>query len=424
MRLKQFRRAAVAVAVAALVAPAAAAAHGSVFTVTAKTVVGPVPATAGGLVDQTQYVVTNHGYTYVLRESNGASDKGMINFKVLPSAYRNQAGFTKARLLSEGDTGAQPHATCRNVPQLESLAAILAWQGTDPFYNYVPFQSTSAGLEDAASSWIPVVLAQTGVNLATVTDFAAACASIAGTYVPADTTQTTSASLNAGQVSDALAPFQAQVASLQGDVGTLEGENTTLTARIATLEDENEALAAAKTAAEKAAAEALAAQKAAEARPAAVPVAPAASERERKLAVSLHAKRFPGRPGAIALVTGPAGAKVTLTLRGKGGSVLATTTRNLGPEGAAVGALAPSKATLASLAKAGKAGDRHGRGDRRRRQGDRGRDARSLMSKTSGCCTPMGSHPCSRQGDAPRPGLMPGRGAHRPSIIRRKGRPG
>ena len=357
MKLSRSIQAVAAVAVAALALPAAAGAHGSVFTVTAKTVVGPVPATQGGLVDQTQYAVTNHGYTYVLRESNGATDKGMVNFKVLPGAYRNQAGFTKSRLLSEGDTGAQPHATCRNVPQLESLAAILAWQEADPFYNYVPFQATGAGLQDDPAHWIPVVLAQTGINLATVTDFAAACTSIAGTYVPADTTQTTSASLNAGQVADALAPFQAQVASLQGDIGGLDDEVTALEAKVTTLEGENAALAAGKSAAEKAAADAETARKAAEAKLAATPATPAAvtaAERERRLTVALHARRFSARPGAIALVTGPAGAKVTLTLRTKAGVTLATSTRNLGSEGAAVAALAPSKGTLESLAKAGK----------------------------------------------------------------------
>jgi hypothetical protein len=186
------------IAVAALAVPASAAAHGSVFETEARLGAGPDT--------QTQYAVTNHGFTFVLKESNLALDHGMINYKKHPSAYRS--GLTKTQLLAEGDTGAQPHATCRGVSNLGE-SAILAWQGPDPFYNYVPFQKTAAGLEDDPATWIPVVKDRTGVDLETVADPAAACAGLGGTYKPADETQTTTASLNSGYLEHETAPLKA-----------------------------------------------------------------------------------------------------------------------------------------------------------------------------------------------------------------------
>ncbi|HTE58801.1 MAG TPA: hypothetical protein VK631_00520, partial [Solirubrobacteraceae bacterium] len=160
-----------------------------------------------GPATQTQYVVTNHGFTFVLGETNGlAGTKGMINFRKLPSAYRNTVPFSTWR--TEGGTGAQPHATCE-VAALESEDAIKAWQDADPFYNYVPFQKTAAGLEDYPERWIPVVKARTGVDLATETDPAAACLAEGGTYRQADTTVTTTASLNSGFLEHETAPLTA-----------------------------------------------------------------------------------------------------------------------------------------------------------------------------------------------------------------------
>jgi hypothetical protein len=152
--------------------------------------------------------VTNHGFTFVLKESNGASDHGMTNYKKLPSAYRS--GLTKTQLLAEGDTGAQPHATCRGVSNLGE-SAILAWQGPDPFYNYVPFQKTAAGLEDDPATWIAVVKDRTGVDLATEADPAGACAGLGGTYTPADETVTSTAALNSGFLEHETAPLTAAV---------------------------------------------------------------------------------------------------------------------------------------------------------------------------------------------------------------------
>jgi hypothetical protein len=242
-----------AVAAAALAAPAVAMSHGSVFEVTARTVPtgATPPITPGMLVDQTQYVVTNHGYTMVLRESNGALDQGMINFKWLPGAYRNQPGFepgpagTRTRLLSEGDTGAQPHATCRGVGALGE-PQILAWQEADPFYNYVPWQKTPAGLQDEAevATWIGVVKTATGVDLSTlntVTDFTNACASIGGTYTPADAIVTTAAALASGTIADATAaatgPLNAQIGTLNTKVADLTAARDAAEALVKSLTD-------------------------------------------------------------------------------------------------------------------------------------------------------------------------------------------
>ncbi len=264
------------VAVAALVVPATVFAHGSVYTDVARLAPatdpnGP-PLEAGELEAQTRHVVTNHGYTMVLRETNGATDKGMVDFSRMPGTYRNQPGFepgasgTRTRLLSEGDTGAQPHATCRGVSALDAESAVLGWQDADPFYNYVPFQKAAAGLEDDPALWIEDVLALTGVNLGQVSDVAAQAATelealceapaVGGTFYPADQTQTSTASLNSGFAHDLTTPLTAQIAQLQADLtganaaqtsaqsslaaqtsakSSLEAQNTALTAQVAQL---------------------------------------------------------------------------------------------------------------------------------------------------------------------------------------------
>ncbi len=220
-------------AAAALALPATALAHPTVYESTAKVLpAGPVPPTQGGLLPQTRYLVTNHGFSYVLRESNNATDHGVMNYAAVPGAYRNQPGFesvpgTRTRLLKEADTGAQAHATCRGVAKLDNEAAILAWQGADPFYNYVPFQKTSAGLEDDPAAWIPVVKTLTGVDLETQ-DPAAACAALSGIYTPADEMQTTTAALNSGYLEHETAPLNAQIATLTKAVTDADAARATL----------------------------------------------------------------------------------------------------------------------------------------------------------------------------------------------------
>lgn len=218
--MTSFRIAGALTAAAALALPASAAAHGSVFEVQARLGAGPET--------QTQYLVTNHGFTFALKESNGATDGGMVNYKVLPRAYRET--LTKTQLLAEGDTGAQPHATCRGVAALDE-AAVLAWQGADPFYNYVPWQKGAAGLEDDPALWIAVVEAETGVDLATA-DPATSCTGLGGTYTPADETVTTAKALAAGTVEHETAPLTAEIGRLTGALTTAEGARVALQAAL------------------------------------------------------------------------------------------------------------------------------------------------------------------------------------------------
>jgi hypothetical protein len=216
--------------VAVLAVPALASAHPSVYTDTARVIADP--ANPGVLTDQIRHVVTNHGFTYVLRESNGATDKGVMTYSKLPSAYRNRPGFTKTQWLVEGDTAAQAHATCRGVASLEAEEAVLAWQESDPFYTYVPFQVTSAGLEDDPSHWLPVVRSRTGVDLTRVADPAAACTGLGGTYVPADAMQTPAASLASGTVAEATAPLNAQIEQLKKDKAAADAATAAALARV------------------------------------------------------------------------------------------------------------------------------------------------------------------------------------------------
>ena len=244
--MKIVRAAGACALLAALAVPTAASAHGTVYTHTAKVVVGPTPPpNQGGLEDQVRYVVTNHGFTYVLRETNGITDSGMVDYSQLPSAYRNQPGFepgpagTRTRLLSEGDSGAQPHATC-DVPELMAEPAILAWQGEDPFYNYVPFQKGMAGLEDDPALWHAVVEDETGVDLSGVedADLETVCEALpgadAGSFRPADETQTAAASLASGTIAEATAPLEAQVGTLQAALTAAQQARDTAQGALAT----------------------------------------------------------------------------------------------------------------------------------------------------------------------------------------------
>jgi methionine-rich copper-binding protein CopC len=219
---------------AALAVPAAASAHPSVHKDTAQTV--PDESQPTVLVPQTRYVVANHGFTYVLRETNDRETGGVFDYKSVPGPYR--ATLTWDELVAAGTRGAQAHATCE-VASLTSEQAIRSWQGDDPFYAYVPFQKRSAGLEDDPAMWIPEVKARTGIDLAGVADPAAACAGLGGTYVPADETQSSSAQFNSGLIEHetdtlkaALADAEKATLDLQGLLGAARGEVAKLTARL------------------------------------------------------------------------------------------------------------------------------------------------------------------------------------------------
>lgn len=226
--MKQQISAATALA-AALALPAVADAHPSVYKSEAKTYTGTYP---GGTLDTvTRYAVTNHGFTQVLTETNGVEGKGgVVGFNLVPGGTYRAAKST-AEILDEGGTGVQAHATCTGgTSALDGLAQVAGWQGGNqpapttqqPFFNYVPFQVTSAGLADEPEDWIPTLLAAgfTTADFASAASAQAACAAKGGTYVPADTVTTTSAALSEGLTE----PLEAEVQGLEADKAALSGE--------------------------------------------------------------------------------------------------------------------------------------------------------------------------------------------------------
>lgn len=225
-----------AVAAAALVAPAVASAHPSVWETTAlvNCTATPNPPTSPADVTcdtQRRYVFNNHGTPFVLRESNGKTTGGGIDYQRAPTLLRNAPGFNV--FTSEAATGAQPHATC-DVPALTGPATIRSWQGTDPFFAYVPFQQGAAGVDDSATSWLPVVQAATGLNLETVADTdaarEAACEALPGatasSYVPADATQTTFVAFASHTIQEAVAPLQEEIAAKDAQLSALNAGAT------------------------------------------------------------------------------------------------------------------------------------------------------------------------------------------------------
>src|SRR4051794_35602267 len=131
-----------------LIAPAAASAHPGVYTVTQKVANGAETftqdPTGANLTNRIQYNVANDGWARSFTEDNGLTvGPGMINYKAMPSSWRTPMSADQKRTFANAQTGLQPHATCTGIG-LEDGAVILSWQ-EDPFFNYVPFQSTSAG---------------------------------------------------------------------------------------------------------------------------------------------------------------------------------------------------------------------------------------------------------------------------------------
>jgi hypothetical protein len=215
-------RAAAALAALALALPASAAAVPSVTTVDAKLdapgVTFPTDPSGAGLGSEVRYVVSADGWTAGYAETNGVTGGGVLDYSQLPTDYR--APMTPAEKLAYAGarTDVQPHATCSGVAALGDAANILAWQGGDPSFAYVPWQKTTAGLGDDPAKWIPVVRAATGVDLSAATDFRAACERLAGgRYHAADAVS----SLVGALVANALAPVQRQVTTLQAQVATL-----------------------------------------------------------------------------------------------------------------------------------------------------------------------------------------------------------
>ncbi len=251
-----------AIAVAALAIPAAASAHPSLYVSSAPVLaatglcsatgnVGPYTANAYLLtcVTQTRYVFTNHGNTYLLRESNGKTTGGAISYAHRPGGATGLAAATDYDVFSNPPqgpaTGAQVHATC-DVPALTSPAVIRSWQGTDPFYAYVPFQRTAAGFDDDAASWLGIVKTATGVDLAVVADTdagrEAACEALPGatasSYVPADATQSTKAAWALGPVEAAVEPLEEHIAELTDEVAAKTTELTAVNGSLSNVQAE------------------------------------------------------------------------------------------------------------------------------------------------------------------------------------------
>jgi hypothetical protein len=330
--MKVTRLALFAAAAAVLAVPAAASAHPSVYTGEARIVASQGPPPTFDM--QTRYTVTNHGYTTVLRETNGVSaPSGVVSYALLPSAYRATLAPGKASWLTAGGTGAQAHATCGGVPALADTANILAWQAGDsgegdPFYNYIPFQKTGAGLDDDPADWVDDVQRLTGVDLTTVSDAAAACVSLGGTFRAADETQNSIAALASGTVEHETAPLNARISEL-----------TTFT----------EQLQAQRAAAQKAAADARAA----------LASAPAGAQAElARLKTRLRLEQSGDRS---VKVTGPAGMRVAVRMRltreaaralGWKSFVLDKETATIGQDSTAVVKLTPTGRALAALRKA------------------------------------------------------------------------
>jgi hypothetical protein len=273
----------------ALAIPAGASAVPGVYTVDAKTgnpgVTFLTDPTGASLTNtQTQYTVATDGWVLGLSEDNGVSGGGVLDYKALPEDYRAPMSAEEKRTYGPAQTDVQAHATCSGVTELEDGANILAWQGDDPYYDYIPWQKTTAGLGDDPSDWIPVVAAATGVDLATlstVQELTDACTALGGTYHDADSPTALANSL----IAAAVAPVAQQVTTLKAQVASLTKAKTAADAALAT---EKDARKAAETAYQE--------------------------QWNRPVNLTLASKRFGSTAGVAALVTGSINDPVTLTL--------------------------------------------------------------------------------------------------------------
>ncbi|MGN6189674.1 MAG: hypothetical protein ACTHOE_12315 [Conexibacter sp.] len=278
-------RAAGALAALALALPASADAVPTVTRVDARLDTGGATfltdPTGASLTTQARYVVSADGYAAAFAETNGVTGGGVIDYSVLPTDYRAPMSAADKLDYPAAQTDVQPHATCSGVAALSDRATILAWQGSDPAFDYVPWQKASAGLGDDPTRWIPVVRSATGVDLAAATDLRRACTDLGGTYRAADTASTIADAL----IANALAPLQRQVTTLQAQVA---------------------ALTRARAASDRAAQTARDAQKAAEAAYQALFTKP--------IALRLASRRFAPANGLVVLVTGSPTDPVDVTL--------------------------------------------------------------------------------------------------------------
>lgn len=245
MRKTRARLLGATIVAAALALPASAAAHPAVYEVERKALTeseaaacnyATAPAGSGDCLDSIpgpqRYVVVNHNIPVAYDETNGldAADGGVINFPRFPGAFRKTIPTAAEWLTVEPPrTGVQPHATCE-APETTDPEAIVGWQGAEPFYAYIPWQSISAGLDDDPAEWIGYVETLTGVDLAgmSAAQAEAACEApaLGGTYHPSDTPSKTSiaSGLVAHEVEHAVAPLQAEIDGLLAERGSLQSQ--------------------------------------------------------------------------------------------------------------------------------------------------------------------------------------------------------
>ncbi|HEV7773698.1 MAG TPA: hypothetical protein VGO48_10475 [Conexibacter sp.] len=322
-------RAAGALAALALALPASASAVPSVTTVEAKldtpSVTFLTDATGAGLTTQARYVVSADGWTAGYAETNGVTGGGVLDYSVLPTDYRAPATAAEKLAYPAAQTDVQPHATCSGVAALTDPANVLAWQGRDPSFAYVPWQKTTAGLGDDPTKWIPVVRTATRVDLSTAADLRRACTDLGGTYNAADTASSVADAL----IANATAPLQRQITTLQGQVATLTRARATSDRAAATARD---------------------AQRLAEAAYQALFTKP--------IALTLAAKRFALGSGVV-MVTGSPTDPVNVTLviarrkarkLGLTSNVIAEVNGELNADGAALLTLKPDQDVLDALA--------------------------------------------------------------------------
>ncbi|MDW5594114.1 hypothetical protein VSS74_07195 [Conexibacter stalactiti] len=349
MRPTRSIRAVGALAVLALALPTSASAVPSVTSAVVKTGNPGVtfltdPAGAALTNTQTRYGLSLDGYALGFAENNGAIGDGVLDYSALPSEYRAPMTAEQKLAYPAAQTDLQAHATCAGVPALSDSATILAWQtnaANDPSYAYVPWQKAAAGLGDDPARWIAVVRRAVRVDLATVTDFRAACEGIAGRYYAADTSSPVANALVAG----AVAPLEAQIATLKTSEATLKRSEASLRRE---KETSDRALAAARAAL----AVARETQRAAD-------VAYQAFF-TRPIQLTLAARRF-APPNGVALITGaptdPVAITVEVTRRqrralGLSSQVLVEANGEIGPEGALLVRLTPDRATARQLKRA------------------------------------------------------------------------
>jgi hypothetical protein len=342
-------RAAGALAVLALALPASASAVPAVTSVVAKTgnpgVTFATDPTGAALTnEQTRYVLSLDGWALGFVEDNGVTGGGVLDYSALPADYRAPATAAQKLAFAPAQTDLQAHATCSGVAALSDEETVLAWQANaanEPYYAYVPWQRTSAGLGDDPAKWIAVVNRATGVDLATVADPRAACERLGGVYHAADT----SSSIAGALVAAAIAPLDAQITTLKNSEATLKASEASLRR--------------AKETADRAAATAREAQAAARA-------AQRAAEEgyqaffTRPISLTLAERRFSLSAG-VAMVTGPATDPVALTVEVTraqrralrlSSRVVVEATGEIGPEGATLVRLVPDRATARQLRRA------------------------------------------------------------------------